>query len=145
MSSPISPQDYTAALALLAAVKYTKDDEDKERFLSCWSKNARLEIESNGQTAAQVKGRDAILEFYQQVWAAGGHGKGSARETHIAEYPDVIPVADGRLLARHNSSFFYADQGDILVRGFGTFRDLLTFEDGAWRIDERHSTLVRRD
>lgn len=132
-----------AVLALLSAVKYAKDDEDEARFAACWTKDARLEIESNGKSIALAKGRNAIMAFYRQVWANGGHGKGSSRETHIAEHPDVTPIDDGRLLARHAAAFFYAEDGNMLIKGFGTFRDTIVFEDGAWRIAERQAILAR--
>ena len=136
-------QEHAAVLALLAAVKYAKDDEDEARFAACWSKDARLEIETNARAGLLVEGRDAIIDFYRQVWAADGHGRGNSRETHIAEHPDVTSIDDGRLLARHASSFFYAQDGEILIKGFGTFRDIIALEDGAWRIGERHAILVR--
>ena len=138
-----SPQDHLEVLALLAAVKYAKEDEDEVRFAACWAEHARLEIQSNGKPIASIQGRDAIIAFYQQVWEKGGHGKGSTRETHIAEHPDVALLDEGRLLARHTASFFYADDGAILIKGFGRFRDIIAFEDGAWRIIERQAFLER--
>jgi hypothetical protein len=140
-----SPQNRIAVLALFAAVKYAKDEEGEARFAACWTKDAGLEIESNGRSFALVEGREAIMAFYRQVWANGGHGKGSSRETHIAEHPDVTFIDDGRLLARHATSFFYAEDEEILIKRFGTFRDVIACADGAWRIVERQAILVRRD
>ena len=132
------------ALALLAAVKYAKDDEDEAAFAACWAAGARLEITSNGQSAPPLEGRDTIMAFYRRVWEDGGHGLGSERETHVAEHPRITMLADGMLLARHSSAFFNQRDGVPRLVGFGEFRDELIEEDGALRIALRQSRLVRQ-
>lgn len=142
--NPLSPDERSAVLDLLAAVKYAKDDEDAPRFEACWSPEARLEICSNGKTVESVSGREAIMAFYERVWQSGGHGKADLREVHVAEHPDIVRLCDSRLLARHAVSFFYADGGEPKLRGFGQFQDEIVFEDGAARIALRRSALIRR-
>lgn len=144
MSGRPVPRERLAVLDLLAAVKYAKDDEDAERFEACWAKDACLEITSNGNVIPPVEGRHAIMSFYRGMWQTGGHGKGESRETHVAEHPDMVMRRDGRILARHAASFFFSENGEPRLRGFGTFEDEIVFEDGAWRIARRRSALVRR-
>ena len=144
MSGPPGLQERAGVLDLLAAVKYAKDDHDETRFKLCWAKDARLDITSGDKAIPPVEGREAIMAFYRSVWEAGGHGKGAMRETHIAEYPDIQMQHHGRLRARHAVSFFFADHGEPRLRGFGTFDDVIVFEDGKWCIAHRRATLVRR-
>jgi hypothetical protein len=144
MSGRVSPEVRGAVLDLLAAVKYAKDDEDAARFEACWAKDACLDITSSGNPIPPVKGREAIMAFYHNVWKSGGHGKEGSRETHVAEHPDMLLQSDGRIMARHAVSFFFAEAGEPRLRGFGTFEDKIILEDGAWRIAHRRSALVRR-
>ena len=139
-----TPDQHSEALALLAAVKYTKDDEDEAAFAACWAAGARLEITSNGQSAPPLDGRDSIMTFYRQVWSSGGHGLGSERETHVAEHPHITVLANGRLLARHSSAFFNQRDGVPRLVGYGEFHDELIEEDGALRIALRQSRLFRQ-
>ncbi|MCA8900515.1 MAG: nuclear transport factor 2 family protein [Hyphomonas sp.] len=133
----------SSALALLAKVKYAKDDEDEVRFATCWTPDARLEIETNGQLLPALVGRRAILDFYRSVWSSGGHGKGGTRETHVAEYPDLVLRDDGTLIARHTVSFFYVCDGQPTLRGFGMFTDTILFTDGDAQLMARRSLLTR--
>lgn len=144
MSNTADALRHGAVQSLLAAVKYAKDDEDEGRFVACWTEDARLEITSNGDLKSPIAGREAILAFYRQVWAAGGHGKGATRETHVAEHPDVVLVDDHRMVARHAVSFFNAVDGEPRLVGFGTFRDEIVLNGDAWRIALRQSVLTRR-
>ncbi|MFD2499974.1 nuclear transport factor 2 family protein [Rhizorhabdus histidinilytica] len=90
------------------------------------------------------RGRDAIMAFYRRNWAAGAHGTGAERETHVGENPFVVALGDYRLLATHTAIF--AARRGVMPRliGFGEFRDEIVFEDGAWRIADRRSSLRRR-
>ncbi|KCZ94259.1 nuclear transport factor 2 family protein [Hyphomonas johnsonii] len=143
MSRSPSPLQRVAALDLLAATKYAKDDEDETRFAACWTTDARLEITSNGTVMPTVEGRDEIIAFYRQVWASGGHGKHGSKERHVAEHPDILALDDGSLVARHTIAFFYADQCEPRLRGFGEFRDVIVNEGGSLRISHRTSILTR--
>ena len=143
LNVPTSEQR-SRVLALLASVKYAKDDENEPAFAACWAAAARLEITSNGRSAPPLDGRDSIMAFYRQVWSSGGHGLGSERETHVAEHPHITLLADGRLLARHSSAFFNLRDGVPRLVGYGEFRDELIEEDGALRIALRHSRLFRQ-
>lgn len=142
--NPPTSDQRISVLALLAAVKYAKDDEDEAAFAACWATSARLEITSNGQSAQPLTGRDSIMSFYRRVWSSGGHGLGSERETHVAEHPHITVLADGMLLARHSSAFFNRRDGMPRLVGYGEFRDELIEEDGALRIVLRQSRLVRQ-
>lgn len=143
MTSP-NYEERSAVLALLAAVKYSKDDEEEAGFAACWAENARLEVISNDVARDPVEGRDAILTFYQGVWRSGGHGLGSERETHVAEHPHIVRLIDGRLLARHTVSFFNWREDRPRLVGYGSFRDEIVLEAGDWRIGRRTSRLWRR-
>lgn len=143
-TKPPTPKQRSQALALLAAVKYAKDDEDEAAFAACWAAGARLEITSNGKSAPPLEGRDTIMTFYRRVWENGGHGLGSDRETHVAEHPHITVLADDMLLARHSSAFFNQRDGVPRLVGYGEFRDELIEEDGIWRIALRQSRLVRQ-
>lgn len=133
-----------AARHLLAKVKYLKDAEDEAGFREVWTRDARLAIISNGAAPLVMQGRDAIMAFYQRNWAAGAHGSGEERETHVIENPYVTGLSGNRLLALH-TAIFAARRGVIpRLIGFGQFRDEILFEDGAWRIADRQSDLRRR-
>lgn len=137
--SAISAEEHHAVMALLAATKMLKDDEDVPGFAACWAREARLSIHSNGRDMPPLQGRDAIMGFYSQVWKTGGHGLGAERETHIAEPPYVVALEKGRLLARHAAVFVkWQGDGPVLV-GFGEFRDEIIFEEahGALRCASR--------
>ena len=139
-----SPEQREAARHLIAKAKHMKDAEDEAGFAAVWARDARLAITSNGTPAPVLAGRDAIMAFYRRNWATGAHGAGDERETHIAENPFIVAIGEGRLLAAH-SAIFAARRG-VLPRliGFGEFRDEMIFEDGAWRIIDRKSSLRRR-
>ncbi|MCB2075675.1 MAG: nuclear transport factor 2 family protein [Rhodobiaceae bacterium] len=143
MTEAPEPGLRAAITDVLVAAKFAKDDEDAKRFAHCWARNARIEITSNGRKLAPVEGRAAIMAFYAKVWETGGHGKGAAREVHVAEPADIIALAPDRLRARHAEAFFFADADGPRIRGFGTFDDEVVWEDGAWRIVHRIATLTR--
>lgn len=150
MTSPFAgtreatPEQREAARHLVAKAKHMKDAEDEAGFAEVWASKARLAITSNGTAAPVIEGRDAIMAFYLRNWATGAHGAGDERETHVTENPFVVAVGEGRLLATHTAIF--AARRGIMPRliGFGEFRDEIIFEDGAWRIVDRQSSLRRR-
>ncbi|MBO9376706.1 hypothetical protein GG804_08000 [Sphingomonas histidinilytica] len=139
-----TPEQREAARHLIARAKHLKDAEDEAGFAQVWAHAARLAITSNGTAAPVIEGRDAIMAFYRRNWAAGAHGTGAERETHVGENPFVVALGDYRLLATHTAIF--AARRGVMPRliGFGEFRDEIVFEDGAWRIADRRSSLRRR-
>ncbi len=138
-----TPAERDAARQLLAAAKYLKDAEDADAFAEVWAKGASLVIHSNGTEIGPFTGRAAIMEFYAGNWARAAHGAGAGRETHVCENPYIVGLADGQLRAIH-SAMFAAMDGDIPVLiGFAEFRDVLTQEQGRWRILSRLSQIRR--
>ncbi|QTH21145.1 nuclear transport factor 2 family protein [Rhizorhabdus wittichii] len=139
-----TPEQREAARHLIAKAKHLKDAEDEAAFAEVWARDARLAITSNGTSAPVIEGRDAIMVFYRRNWANGAHGAGDERETHVGENPFVVAFGDDRLLATH-TAIFAARRGPMpRLIGFGEFRDEIIFEDGAWRIADRRSSLRRR-
>jgi hypothetical protein len=139
-----TPEQREAARHLVAKAKHLKDAEDDAGFAEVWARDARLAITSNGNPALVIEGRDAIMAFYRRNWATGAHGAGEERETHITENPFIVALGEDRLLATHSAIF--AARRRVMPRliGFGEFRDEIIFEDGAWRIVDRRSSLRRR-
>lgn len=62
MTSSVTPDVHNAVFDLLSAVKFLKDDEDKEGFAACWSRNAKVIITLNGQAMSSLHGRDEIVQ-----------------------------------------------------------------------------------
>ena len=139
-----TPEQRDGARQLLAAAKYLKDAEDAVAFAEVWARDASLVIHSTSGEIGPLRGRDAIMAFYQNNWARGAHGAGSERETHVCENPFIVATASGRLHAVQSAIFAAMDGDTPMLIGFGEFRDELVEEDGRWRILSRVSTLRRR-
>jgi len=134
-----------AVRSLIASVKYQKDcEDDPVAFGSLWAKNATYVVESNGQIYGEAsKSRDDVVAFNVKNWEAGAHGKGSAKETHLAEPPHIVDLGSGRYRAIYNIVMFGLVSGGYAPVGVGLFVDDCVKEDGAWKIYARRAKLRR--
>jgi SnoaL-like domain len=134
-----------AIRALIASIKYQKDCEnDPVAFGNLWAKDATYVVESNGQVyGGETNSREDVVAFNVKNWAAGAHGKGDAKETHLAEPPHIVELGGGRYRAIYNLVMFGLVGGKYALVGTGLFQDDCVKEDGEWKVYARRAKLKR--
>jgi hypothetical protein len=124
--------DKEAARALIARQKFCTDDRDLAGVGECWARDGRLELRVNGGEPVAVTGREAILDFVAKGWARPSDHP----HVHLITTLEIIDRDDGGLGAESYCAYL-STTAPFHIEGYGRYSDVLTFEEGAWRLLSR--------
>ena len=130
-SSPLTAEDRTAIVGLIATQNHFLDDWDIEGFVRNFVEDGVFDT-----VLGHCEGQDEIRRHFERLGA--GRRSGSGRGRHFVGGSAIEGAAD-RCTVRTNSFRIHeTDHGELSIGGLSEYQDVLVKVDGRWLFKQRH-------
>lgn len=139
MTQPdLTMNPYDEVRAQLGRQKWAVDSRDADALSGIYTRDCTLILKEAGERElARQSGRDKIIGFIKQGWAANTDWKPGSMIHHIGT--ELIEPAEGGMIRCRSYALYVhlVESGATEIHGYGKYHDLWSLEDGAWRLHLR--------
>jgi hypothetical protein len=129
--SPLSAEDRTAIVGLIASQNHLLDDWDIEGFVGNFVEDGVFET-----VLGHCEGQNEIRAHFERLGARNRTGRGRGR--HFVGGSAIEGDAE-RCTARTNSFRIHeSEQGELSIGGLSEYQDVLVKVNGRWLFKQRH-------
>jgi len=133
-------------LAQLGRQKWAVDSRDADALRSIYTADSVQLIYRAGPTGRveidRRRGREEIIGATVSGWERSADSWYPGAMIHQIGSHVVEPLAEGQIRCRSYASIFGLDgSGAAVLKGYGTYDDVWTLDDGEWRLAERETVL----
>ena len=130
MAAPLSAEDRTAIVGLMALQNHLLDDWDIEGFVSNFTPDGVFET-----VLGHCEGQDEIRAHFGRL---GARRQSGGKSRHFVG-GSAIEGDSGRCTVRTNSFRVHeSESGELGVGGFSEYQDVVVKVDGRWLFERRH-------
>jgi len=120
--------------SLIVRQKIGVDAQDETANRACWAPNATLQVSVNGGEPRTAEGLEDVMAFARNARVTDAHVPRAAPLVHFSGPAEIVFQANDRALVNSTCLYLAPGEGQMVIRGYGLYRDEVILEDGAWKL-----------